>query len=64
MDISLSNIGKKRSEETRQKQRLKHLGVTSPHKGKIGISKDDIKTYIYEEQLDDYIKLGFKKGFK
>lgn len=62
--IRQKNIGRKASEETRKKQREKRLGVQSPHKGKIGISKGDIKTYISEDQLNYYIKLGFKKGFK
>jgi hypothetical protein len=57
-------IGRKASEETRKKQREKRLGVSSPHKGKIGISKDNIKTYIFEDQLNYYINLGFKRGFK
>jgi len=62
--IRQKNIGRKASEETREKQREKRLGVQSPHKGKIGVSKDGIKTYIFSNQLDYYIKLGFKKGFK
>lgn len=62
--IRLGNIGKKRTKATKQKMRDKHLGVPSPHKGKIGVSKGNIKTYIFENQLDDYIKQGFKKGFK
>ena len=62
--ISKSLIGKKFTEAHKKSCSLAHFGIASPHKGKIGISKDNIRTYIFEEQLDDYIKLGFKKGFK
>ena len=42
----------------------RYTSKPSAHKGKIGISKGNIRTYIFESELNNYIELGYKRGFK
>ena len=42
----------------------RYISKPSSIKGKIGISKGNIKTYIFESELNNYIELGYKRGFK
>lgn len=68
--ISNSNKGRILSEETRQKISKSKLGKSNPQYGRPGVNKGKIKIYnfeknyakyIYPEDLDFYIRLGFRK---
>lgn len=59
-----SNTGRKKTDIARKHMSEARLGIVSPNKGKIGVHKDNIRTYIFKEDLDYYIKLGYTLGFK
>ncbi len=42
----------------------RYTSKPSVHKGKIGISKGNVRTYVFESELNNYIELGYKRGFK
>lgn len=63
-NISKSLKGKTPSDTQRKHMSESHIGISSPHKGKIGIHNGAIRTYIFKEDLDYYINLGYTKGFK
>lgn len=69
--ISDSNKGKNFSTEIRQKISKSKLGKNNPQYGKIGTNKGKVKVYnsetdcikyIYPDELEFYIYLGFKKN--
>lgn len=48
----------------REHPELTRKGQPCKYKGSIGISKDGVRMYIFEDELQHYIDLGWHKGFK
>ena len=58
------HLGKKASDETKLKMRLSHdpKNIPPSHKGRKHINKDGIEKSIKINELDGYIKEGWKLG--
>lgn len=60
--ISLGNKNKKLSQETKDKISKSRLGKSTHNRGKILIHNNLHNKYIYEEELETYLSMGYELG--